>query len=225
MSDKEKKQTAAEDDAVADELLSMSTNGHKVGTIGAIIDDLREYAEKKPEVIKVAKQLNLPVVQGKESQEICFLSGRDYRGFLKKRIITQLKPGLIVDKSGKVLGWHRGIPFYTIGQREGLNIALGYRAYVTKIDAKRNEVVLGGLRDTYGREFVVTQQNFIIKPLKKRVVCKVKIRYNHKEAEAEIIPQGRDLRVKFRRGQFAITPGQSAVYYDRDIVIGGGIIK
>ena len=94
-----------------------------------------------------------------------------------------------------------------------------------KIDAAKNQVVLGSLRDSYGKEFVVTQPNFILRPIKKRVVCKVKIRYNHKEAEAEIIPQGRNLSVRFRQGQFAITPGQSAVFYDGNIVIGGGIIN
>lgn len=179
----------------------------------------------KREVLKIAKRLNLPAAHSKESQEICFLSGRDYRGFLKKRISAGIKPGKVLDKAGNLLGQHRGIPFYTIGQREGLNIALGYRAYVTRIDAVKNQIILGRLKDAYGREFRVIQPNFILKHFKKRVVYRVKIRYNHQEAEAEISPQGRNFRVRFRHPQFAITPGQSAVFYDRDIVIGGGIIK
>jgi len=179
----------------------------------------------KQEVIRIARRLDLPAARSKESQEICFLSGGDYRGFLKKRITYEIKPGLVVDKAGNILGQHQGVPFYTLGQREGLNIALGQRAYVIRINVAKNQVVLGRLRDAYGREFKVIQSNFILKPLQKRVVYKVKIRYNHPEAEAEIWPQGGNFKVRFRHPQFAITPGQSAVFYDRDIVIGGGLIR
>ncbi|MFC1658399.1 tRNA 2-thiouridine(34) synthase MnmA, partial [Candidatus Omnitrophota bacterium] len=101
----------------------------------------------KQEVIKFSRKLHLPVVQGRESQEICFLSGTDYRRFLKKRLAAGIKPGLVVDKAGNVLGRHQGIPFYTIGQREGLNIALGWRAYVVRVNALENRIVLGKLKD------------------------------------------------------------------------------
>ncbi|MGD9014568.1 MAG: tRNA 2-thiouridine(34) synthase MnmA [Candidatus Omnitrophota bacterium] len=179
----------------------------------------------KQEVIKIARRLRLPVAQQKESQEICFLPGADYRGFLKKRVTADIKSGPVVDKAGNVLGRHQGIPFYTIGQREGLNIALGRRAYVVGINPAKNQIVLGDLGDAYGREFTVVQSSFILRLLKKKVVYKVKIRYNHQEAEAMILRCGRTLRVRFRQPQFAITPGQSAVFYHGDIVMGGGIIR
>jgi len=179
----------------------------------------------KQEVVRIAKELNLPVIQARESQEICFLPSTDYRGFLKKRVASDIKPGSVVDKAGNVLGQHQGIPFYTIGQREGMNIALGRRAYVVRINPDKNQIVLGGLRDAYKREFKVACLNFILKPIKKRVVYKVKIRYNHQEAAALILPQGSALGVRFRQPQFAVTPGQSAVFYNRDAVVGGGIIK
>jgi tRNA-specific 2-thiouridylase len=179
----------------------------------------------RKEVVGIARRLNLPAVKGRQSQEICFLRGEDYRGFLKERITAKIRPGKVLDKAGNVLGQHQGIPFYTLGQREGLNIALGYRAYVIRINAAKNQIILGRRRDACTKELTATQPSFIRRPLKKRVVCKVKIRYNHREQEAEILPQGRNLRVRFRRAQFAITPGQSAVFYQGDMVVGGGIIR
>ncbi len=180
----------------------------------------------KQEVIKIAQSMSLPVFYDKESQEICFLPDGDLREFFKKRIGKEIRPGAVVDKSGNVLGKHRGIPFYTIGQREGLDIALGYRAYVVNIDASKNRIVLGNFKDAYAREFTVTRLNFIRRGIKKKVVYKVKIRYNHKEAKAEIQPRGKNsLRVRFKQAQFAITCGQSAVFYDGDTVVGGGVIS
>ena len=179
----------------------------------------------KKEVIGIARKLRLPVAQSKESQEICFLLDTDYRGFLKKQVSRDIKPGLVVDKMGNVLGQHQGIPFYTIGQREGLNLALGHRAYVVKINPGKNQIVLGNLKDTYSQEFRVIQPSFVLRPDKKKIVCKVKIRYNHRATRAKIIMRKKGLRVRFDHAQFAITPGQSAVFYDHDVVIGGGVIK
>jgi len=179
----------------------------------------------KAKVVELAKQKNLPVIQGRESQEICFLKDVDYRNFLKEHTTIKIKSGYIVDKTGKILGMHKGIAFYTIGQREGLGVALGEPFYVIKIDTENNKIILGKLRDAYGRDFIVKQPNFISHPIKKKVVYKVKIRYNHKEAEAEIHPEGKNLKVSFSQPQFAITPGQSAVFYKGDFVIGGGIIS
>lgn len=179
----------------------------------------------KQKVLKAAQSWGLPAASDRESQEICFLSGRDYRWFLRKRIKSGISSGFVVDSSGNVLGRHQGIAFYTIGQRGGLNIALGYRAYVVRIKAAGNQVVLGRLKDAYKKEFLVSRPNFILRPIKKKVVCGVKIRYNHKESKAEVSPYGRRLKVKFNKAQFAITPGQSAVFYDQDRVIGGGVIS
>ena len=179
----------------------------------------------RKDVASIAQHMNLPVSEGRKSQEICFLAGRDYREFLKERVKSEIKPGLVVDKTGKILGQHQGISFYTVGQREGLNIALGHRAYIIGINAAKNQIVLGNLRDTYTKEFTVTDTSFTLRPIKKKVVYRVKIRYNHRDAEAQISPRGYNLRVKFRKAQFAVTPGQSAVFYNRDVVIGGGVIR
>jgi tRNA-specific 2-thiouridylase len=129
----------------------------------------------------------------------------------------------VVDTGGKILGEHRGAAFYTIGQREGLGIAVGYPVYVTRIDFLKNTITVGSREDACAREFLVKDISFIGPPQKK-VALKVRIRYNHKESSARIAPVGSRIKVSFSRRQFAVTPGQSAVFYRRDQVLGGGII-
>lgn len=195
-----------------------------------ILFPLGDYT--KSEVRKLAKEFALPIADKLASQEICFLPNTDYRGFLlhrlsqisKTQMITDIKPGLVVDKQGNILGKHKGIAFYTIGQREGLGIALGYPAYVIKIEHKNNRIVLGKKEDAYEREFMVKDTHFVLPIPKKKIAARVKIRYNHQEAWAEISPVGSKKKVRFRKPQFAITPGQSAVFYDKDVVVGGGVI-
>lgn len=188
-----------------------------------ILFPLENYT--KAEVRKLAKEFDLPVAQKLASQEICFLPGADYRPFLKSQIKKPIKPGSIVDREGKVRGQHKGIAFYTIGQREGLGIAFGYPVYITKIDPKTNNITVGSREEVENREFMVKQVHFILKPIKKKIALKVRIRYNHKEAGAEVLPFGQNLKVCFKKPQFAITPGQSAVFYAGDEVSGGGIIE
>jgi len=143
---------------------------------------------------------------------------------IKNTDYTDIKPGPIVDTQGNILGQHKGIPFYTIGQREGLGIAKGYPLYVIKIDPKNKQITVGKREDAYKKEFLVKDVHFVLKPIKKKVEVRVRIRYNHKEALADIIPLENQLKVCFRKPQFAITDGQSAVFYDKDKVLGGGII-
>jgi len=179
----------------------------------------------KEQVRGLARDFALPVADKAASQEICFLPDDDYRIFLKKRLNARgIKPGLIIDKQGNVLGEHKGIAFYTVGQREGLGIAMGYPVYITEIDSGRNRIILGKREDVFRRQLLVRNTHFIAGPLKKKVVLRVRIRYNHKEAQAEVMPLGKKIKVKFKTPQFAVTPGQSAVFYDRDTVVGGGII-
>ncbi len=178
----------------------------------------------KDEVRKMAREFALPVADKLASQEICFIADTDYRGFLKSRIKTGIKPGPVVDKQTNILGQHKGIAFYTIGQREGLGIAKGYPLYVIKIDPKNNRITVGGKEDVYAYEFLLKDIHLILEPFKKKVALKVRIRYNHREAPAEFVFIKHKIKVKFRKPQFAVTPGQSAVFYDRDIVLGGGII-
>ena len=178
----------------------------------------------KIQVRKLAKKWGLPVADKLASQEICFLPQLDYRRFLKRRMNKRMKPGPIVDNQGNLLGQHKGIPCYTIGQREGLGIAKGYPLYVTKIDPKNNKIFVGKKEDASKREFLVKKIHFILRPIKKKVAVEVKIRYNHTEVPAEVMSLDNGIKVCFREPQFAITPGQSAVFYNRDIVLGGGII-
>ncbi|MDD5552302.1 MAG: tRNA 2-thiouridine(34) synthase MnmA [Candidatus Omnitrophica bacterium] len=177
----------------------------------------------KDEVRKMAKGFGLSVADKLASQEICFLPGNDYRAFLRA-IKKGIKPGDIVDSENNVLGRHKGIPFYTIGQREGLGIAMGYPVYVIKIDPKNDRITVGGKGEVYAREFLVTDIHLALPVLKKRIALKVRIRYNHPEAAAEAEFLGNKAKISFKSPQFAVTPGQSAVFYDKGSVLGGGII-
>ena len=185
----------------------------------------------KGEVRELARKFGLPVAQKAESQEICFLPGNNYREFLKQQLSRYKKssgkalaPGPIADIAGKTVGRHKGIAFYTVGQRQGLGIAFGRPVYVVKIDKRNNRIVVGTKEEASAREFLVKDAHFICRPVKKKVAVRVKIRYNHLETPAEAVPCGKSLKVKCKTPQFAVTPGQSAVFYRKDTVIGGGII-
>lgn len=179
----------------------------------------------KPEVRVMAREFGLPVADKPGSQEICFLADNDYRSFLKRESGDKIKPGPILDKEGNILGRHAGIAFYTVGQREGLGIARGYPLYVTAIDPRHNTIQVAGKADAYSCEFLVAKAHFILKPPKKKVALRVRIRYNHREAPAELFFSKGRVKVKFKQPQFAITPGQSAVFYQRDTLVGGGVIE
>lgn len=188
-----------------------------------ILFPLGDYT--KQEVRKLAAQFKLAVAEKLASQEICFLPTLDYRKFLQTRFKEKFQPGPVVDKEGNLLGQHKGIAFYTIGQREGLGIACGYPVYIIAIDATRNKIIVGKKEDTYSSQFLIRQPHFILKPKeKKKIAVRVRIRYNHKEAPAHIFPYDRALRVEFKEPQFAVTCGQSAVFYRKDRVLGGGVI-
>jgi tRNA-specific 2-thiouridylase len=187
-----------------------------------IIFPIGKYS--KDEVRKLARDFSLPVAEKIASQEICFLPQDDYRGFLKARLEEKIKPGLVIDQEGNIAGRHKGIAYYTVGQREGLGIAKGYPAYITKIDHKNNQIIIGRKDDALASEFLISNLYFAHEPIKKKVALKVKIRYNHKEREAELIPAVNKIKAKFNQPQFAVTPGQAAVFYSRNKVIGGGVI-
>ncbi|MFH1354693.1 MAG: tRNA 2-thiouridine(34) synthase MnmA [Candidatus Omnitrophota bacterium] len=178
----------------------------------------------KQGIIALAKEIRLPCLDIPSSQEICFLKDKGYKQFIKKWIINKIKPGAIVDKEGRILGRHKGVAFYTVGQREGLGIAAGHPLYVIRINARKNQLIIGSRVEAFKKEFLVNKLHFLVKPIKKKIALKVRIRYNHKEEPAEVSLHNSKLKVKFKEPQFAITPGQSAVFYDQDSVIGGGII-
>lgn len=179
----------------------------------------------KAAVREMASKFGLSVAEKKGSQEICFLPQIDYRPFLEKALGNKIKPGPILDSNGNILGKHKGIAFYTIGQRQGLGIAKGYPIYVIGIDPEKNEITMGRKDEVLGKEFILKDTHLVCARIKKKIAVRVRIRYNHKEAAAWIIPFKGKLKVKFIRPQFAITPGQSAVFYKRGLVLGGGYIE
>ncbi|MCR5735905.1 MAG: tRNA 2-thiouridine(34) synthase MnmA [Lachnospiraceae bacterium] len=185
----------------------------------------------KQEVRDIAKKASIPVAEKGDSQEICFVPDDDYAGFIEENAETELPgEGMFVDEEGNVLGRHRGIIHYTVGQRKGLGIALGYPAYVKEINTEKNEVVIASEDALYSKEIFCRDLNFLSIPGLKageKLCCKVKVRYHHKEQEAEIEMTDQDkIRVTFEDPVRAAAPGQSAVFYDDEgNVIGGGIIE
>lgn len=176
----------------------------------------------KPEVRKLAKKFKLPTAKTPESQEVCFISDTT-NNFLKKYLKT--KPGKIIDKTGKVLGEHNGLWFYTIGQRKGLEISQG-PWYVVDKDFKRNVLIVSkNLKDLEKKELIATNVNWIT-PQKLPINAEVKIRYKAEPAKAKIISNGKNkVKIIFIKPQRATTPGQSVVFYKREELLGGGTIE
>jgi tRNA-uridine 2-sulfurtransferase len=183
----------------------------------------------KPEIRKIASELNLKPAKTPDSQEICFVPNNDYRELLEIRfpdIKEKLKNGDIIYK-GEKIGEHKGYPYYTIGQRKGLNIALGKPVYVSKIDSENNIVVLDDEEGLYNKKFTAKEINLMkYEKLDKPIKANVKIRYKDSGSPATI-EQLDDLHIKviFDEPKKSITPGQSAVFYEGNDVIGGGIIQ
>jgi len=180
----------------------------------------------KNEVRRLAKSLNLPSAVS-ESREICFIPDNDYRHFLKVHPDVTEAPGDIVDKAGRVKGKHAGLSAYTIGQRHGLGIASPQPLYVIKLDTEHNRVVLGTKADLLASACTVGNINWIAcEPPAAEVTAVVKIRYQHPGAVARISPlPGSRARLDFETPQSAVTPGQAAVFYDGEVVLGGGSIE
>jgi tRNA-specific 2-thiouridylase len=212
----------------------------------------------KKETRELAKRYDLKTALKEESQEICFVPDDDYERFLREWVVknnhSQFRPGPIYNLKKEKLGVHKGIPFYTVGQRRGLKIAVGKPLYVVKIDPEENAIYVGENEDLFKTTFIVSQVNWIsIPPLERELNCSVKIRYLHTPARASISPfpeevgRGQDtgvhqladvyeksarassctpekVKIVFEKPERAITPGQSAVFYEGEEVIGGGII-
>ncbi|MDE3098507.1 MAG: tRNA 2-thiouridine(34) synthase MnmA [Verrucomicrobiota bacterium] len=175
---------------------------------------------------EVARQCRLKTAEKEESMEICFVPDNDYGGFLRQANLAQGRRGEIVDTEGRVLGHHEGIEFYTIGQRRGLGITTPKPVYVVELDAERNRVVVGDEAALERDELVATHCNWIPfdRPVGPMQVM-AKIRYNHPGAAATVTPAGGGtVKVKFESAQRAIAPGQAAVFYEDDCVVGGGWI-
>ncbi len=182
---------------------------------------------RKEEVRRKALQLGLRVHDKAESQEVCFIQDASYHSFLSERLKVPVEPGPLLDKNGSVLGKHKGIPFYTIGQRRGLGLAKGKPLYVIQIDREKNTIVVGGAEEVLGDTFLVDSVNWIVPPERiPSLRVHVKIRYNHPGSEASLFQKSEGkVEVKFQSPQKAITPGQAAVFYDGETLLGGGWIR
>lgn len=180
----------------------------------------------KPEVRKMAEEFGLRIAQKPESQEICFIPDNNYRKFLEERGGIKPRIGNFINTKGEIIGQHQGIANYTIGQRKGLGIALGYPIFVVDIDVPNNTVIVGTSEEIVGETFIVRDVNYIaIENLQNDMACNVKIRYKSQEVPAVISPMDDSkVLVKLLQPEKAITPGQSAVFYKDDVVLGGGII-
>jgi tRNA-specific 2-thiouridylase len=181
---------------------------------------------RKEEVREIARRLHLHVHRKPESQEICFIESKDYRRFFEQHEPDILVPGPIRDNHERVLGTHKGIVNYTIGQRRGLGISSHQPLYVTRIDRDQNTLYVGPRDEVYHRELMTENVNWIAgDPPVGPVRIRAKIRSLHIPAEGTLSPEGHGkIRVRFDRQQWAITPGQSAVFYMEDRVLGGGTI-
>lgn len=180
----------------------------------------------KEEVRKIARELGLVVADKPDSQEICFVEDDDYGRFIEENAEYNIRPGNFVDTKGNIVGRHKGITHYTVGQRKGLGLALGKPVYVIDIDPIRNEVIVGDNNEVFDTELIADDINLIsIEELKEPMKVSAKIRYNFKEQPATIYPfENNKIKVVFDNPVRAITPGQSVVFYDDDIVVGGGTI-
>ncbi|MFY7840698.1 MAG: tRNA 2-thiouridine(34) synthase MnmA [Lacibacter sp.] len=185
---------------------------------------------RKTEIRQMALDYGYPELAKKaESYEICFVPDNDYRGFLKRRVEgleEQVNGGNFVDKTGKVLGQHKGYPFYTIGQRKGLDITFGKPVFVTEIVPETNTVVLGDEEDLNRMEMQVGKLNLLkYDSLTQGMEVTAKIRYKDKGTLANLYPnEDGTVTVRFYEDAKGIAPGQSAVFYEGDEVVGGGII-
>ncbi len=181
----------------------------------------------KDKVRAMAKKMKLPAFNAVSSQDICFVQDADYAEYIKKKTTAKILPGEIMDSKGNVLGRHKGIPFYTIGQRRGLGVAHKEPLYVTEIDIDNNRIIAGPRSELMKSSLVAEGMNWIsIESLKDPIKVKAMIRYKHKKASAIVTRIGKDsVRVDFAQPQYAPTPGQAVVFYDKDIVVGGGWIK
>jgi len=180
----------------------------------------------KADVRDLARTLNLPAAERPESQEICFVPNDDYRAFLKEHAPALLRSGEVVMTDGRVVGKHDGIALFTVGQRRKLGIAAGERLYVVRIEPETNRVVLGKLSELQTSEMIVGNLNWtLMDDLFAPLEATVKIRYRSPFAPATITPLAdQRVQVTFEKPVPGVCPGQAAVFYDGDIVVGGGVI-
>lgn len=176
----------------------------------------------KDKIREIAQAVDITLADKEDSQDICFIKDNNYAKYLKEELNVQPRYGNFVDIYGNILGRHKGIINYTIGQRRGLGIAIGKPAYVVKINPRRNEVVIGDNAHTFKKGFIGSQYNFLKDINVDELEVDVKIRYSARPSRATIYKMNNNqLKVIFDKKERAITPGQAAVFYINDEVIGG----
>lgn len=180
----------------------------------------------KEEIRHMAEKIGLQVANKPDSQEICFIPDNDYGRFIRENSEAGVRPGNFVDAEGSILGKHKGIPYYTIGQRKGLNLSMGHPVFVREIRPETNEVVISDNESLFSNRTVADNLNFMsIEELTGELRVMAKIRYNHKGAPAVVRMISKDrLECIFDEPQRAVTPGQALVLYQEDCVLGGGTI-
>jgi tRNA-uridine 2-sulfurtransferase len=177
----------------------------------------------KAEVKKIASGLGLPAAVRRESQDICFIPEGDSRAYMAAHIPSL--PGDIVDSAGKVLGRHRGLAFYTVGQRQGMGVSAGERLYVVKLDTDANRLVIGQAGQLLKQTLTADNLNWVSgRPPAENTDLRARVRYRSIEGQASLQIDNGTARVSFTQPQRAIAPGQSVVFYHEDTVLGGGII-
>ena len=190
-----------------------------------ILFPLAEFDEKE-QIRGIARENNLNVANKPDSEDICFIPDGNYKKFLEENSDIRPKQGNIVNSKGEILGKHTGLYNYTIGQRKGIGISHPTPLFVLGFNPTRNEVIVGEESELYKKEIIVTDINLLlVDDIKETIEVDVKTRYSSKVAKAQIFQDGNEIKVVFEEPQRAITPGQSAVFYIEDIVLGGGKIK
>lgn len=180
----------------------------------------------KDEIRKLAENINLQVANKPDSQEICFIPDNNYGRFISENTELEIKPGNFITTTGEIIGKHKGIPYYTVGQRKGLNLSMGHPVFVVELRPETNEIVIGNNEEVFYDRLYANQINFMSIPdIEGDIRVMAKIRYNHQGATATIKKIAKDIiECKFDEPQRAITPGQAVVFYEQDYVVGGGTI-
>jgi tRNA-specific 2-thiouridylase len=209
---------ARKDQAYVLSILSQAQLQHTILPLGDL---------EKPAVRELARNYQFSVAEREESQDLCFLAGQDYRQFLSRHVPEVIKPGPITDRSGKLIGEHQGLAFYTIGQRKGIGIAASGPLFVVGKDVTTNTLVVGPATELGQSELVANEVNWIAgKPPEAPFESEVKIRYRSEFLNAWVEPQSDQVaRVIFRHPLRDITPGQLVVFYNGEVVVGGGFIS
>lgn len=190
-----------------------------------VVFPLADFTDKE-QIREIARENDLKVANKPDSEDICFVPDGNYKKFLETNSGIKPKKGNIVNSKGEILGKHTGLYNYTIGQRKGLGISYKVPLFVLGFNKAKNEVIVGEEKELYKKEITVTDINLLlIDKIEEPMEVDVKTRYSSKVAKAKIEQDGENIKVTFDEPQRAITPGQSAVFYVGDIVLGGGKIK